>query len=244
MAEALRPPGGYVVLNPDVGLFSMLSGGFRYVSAVMDDPDGVSDIAETAPFRWPRPVDFMEWLYAPEHRQWWVPVPYLVRDGAVAIGMWSLSDRRFSRLSRPELRLDRLLRPRADVVRRPLSVRVTAEPLRLGEAGAARRGAGDANRALERLPAAGGSGGMDSADRAGRPAPAGRDRRGRQRRRPHRASRRRGGSPAAPGDRPLRAGGQVPGAGQPAGSHDRDGTRHADGLRGSRPGPGLVGVLR
>lgn len=127
MAEELRPPGGRVVLNPDLGLFSMLSGGFRYVSAVMDDPEGVPGIAETAPFRWPRPVDFMEWLYAPEHRQWWVPVPYLIREGAVAIGMWSLSDQPFSRLSRPELRLDRLLRPRADVVRRLLAIQVTAD---------------------------------------------------------------------------------------------------------------------
>lgn len=127
VAEDLAPPGGRVVLDSDVGLFSMLSGGFRYVSAVMDDPGGTLDIAETAPFRWPRPVDFMEWLYTPEHRQWWVPVPYLIRDGAAAIGTWSLSDQPFSRLSRPELRIDRLLRPRADVVRRPLSVRVTAD---------------------------------------------------------------------------------------------------------------------
>ncbi|UPG73055.1 hypothetical protein MVG78_02420 [Roseomonas gilardii subsp. gilardii] len=127
LAQELGPPGGRVVLNPDVGLFCMLSAGFRYVSAVMDDPGGVPGIAETLPFRWPRPVDFMEWLHAPEHRQWWLPVPYLLRDGAAAIGMWSLSDQPFSRLSRPELRLDQLLRPRADVARGTVSVRVTAD---------------------------------------------------------------------------------------------------------------------
>lgn len=126
-AQELRPPGGRVALQPDVGLFSMLSAGFRYVSAVMDDPRGQAGVLETAPFRWTRPVDFMEWLYAPEHRQWWVPVPYLVRDGLAEIGQWSLSDRPFSRLSRPELRLGEFVQPRTGAIRRRLAVQVMAD---------------------------------------------------------------------------------------------------------------------
>lgn len=123
----LRPPGGHVALQPDVGLFSMLSAGFRYVSAVMDNPHGPAGILETAPFRWTRPVDFMEWLYAPEHGQWWGPVSYLVRDGLAEIGQWSLSGRLFSRLSRPELRLGEFLQPRTGASPRRLSVQVMAD---------------------------------------------------------------------------------------------------------------------
>ena len=126
-AEELRSPGGRVALRADVGLFSVLSAGFHYVSAVMDDPHGQAGILETVPFRWTRPVDFMEWLYAPEHRQWWVPVPYLIRDGVVEIGQWSLADQPFSRLSRPELRLGEFLQPRTGAIRRPPTIQVIAD---------------------------------------------------------------------------------------------------------------------